>query len=56
MKKHTAFLLKELQSHLEQTTALKRQCFDNDHYEAHVALSNVEPELREAIRLLEAAL
>lgn len=56
MKKHTAFLLKELQSHLEQTTALKRQCFDNDHYEAHVALSNAEPELREAVRLLESAL
>lgn len=56
MKKKTAFLLKELKSHLEMTTALKRQCFDNDHYEAHVALSNVEPQIAKAIRLLEDAL
>lgn len=56
MKKNTAFLLKELKSHLEQTTALKRQCFDGEHHEAHIALSNVEPELREAIRLIEEAL
>lgn len=56
MKKNTAFLLKELKSMLEEATALKRQCFDNDHYEAHVAISNVEPEIAKAIRLVEEAL
>ena len=55
-KKRTAFLLRELRSLADEADVLKKNCFDNDHYEAHVDLSNAEPHIHAAIRKLEEAL
>lgn len=47
-------LLNELALLEEDARTLKRACFDNGHQAAHVALSNAESSVREAIALVEA--